>query len=238
MTATHTALLQHPIELVIFDCDGVLIDSEVLSKRVLMHMLCELDVHVSDAYFESHFLGHSFEHVTAKILADFGLTLASSFAQDYQTELMQAFTLELKPTVELEWMLSVLNVPYCVATSSSVQRVNHALGITNLRHYFGKHVFTSGEVKNGKPAPDLFIHAASKMGIAAKNCLVIEDSQAGIHGAQAANMQVIRYAGASHMQKYVNTCTSSEPNCVITINHWQKLYELAPLLRSSINTKR
>ncbi|MFT6897125.1 MAG: HAD superfamily hydrolase (TIGR01509 family) [Paraglaciecola sp.] len=237
MTATHTALLQHPIELIIFDCDGVLIDSEVLSKRVLLHMLFELGVQVSDTYFESHFLGHSFEHVKAKILADYGLTLASSFAQDYQTELMQAFTLQLKPTVELEWMLPLLNVPYCVATSSSVQRVNRALSMTNLRHYFGSHVFTACEVENGKPAPDLFIHAASKMGIHPKNCLVIEDSQAGIQGAQAANMQVIRYAGASHMQKYTNA-SAPEPDSVITINHWQKLYELAPLLRSSSDTKR
>jgi HAD superfamily hydrolase (TIGR01509 family) len=237
MTAIHTALLQHPIKLIIFDCDGVLIDSEVLSKRVLLHMLFELGVSVSDTYFESHFLGHSFEHVTAKIFADHGLTLASSFAQDYQTELMQAFTLQLKPTVELEWMLPLLNVPYCVATSSSVQRVNRALSITNLRHYFGAHVFTACEVENGKPAPDLFIHAALKMGIHPKNCLVIEDSQAGIQGAQAANMQVIRYAGASHMQKYTNA-SAPGPDSVITINHWQKLYELAPLLRSSSDTKR
>lgn len=238
MVPPPTALIAPPIELVIFDCDGVLIDSEVISKRVLLLMLSKLGIAVSDDYFAAHFLGHSFEHVTAKIRADFGLTLASSFQQDYQTELIHAFSLELRPTGDLEWMLSQLKVPYCVATSSGEQRVSRALKITSLNHYFAEHVFTASEVKNGKPAPDLFLYAAAKMGVQAKSCLVIEDSQAGIQGALAANMQVIRYAGASHMQQWTTTRADEELDSVTTINHWQKLYELAPMLRSSDEIER
>ena len=236
MTPSHTSFLQYPIELIIFDCDGVLIDSEIISKRVLLQMLLELDVVISDEYFEANFLGHSFEHVTAKILADFNVTLASSFSQDYQTKLMQVFAVELEPTVGLEQMLLELKVPYCVATSSSPQRVSRALDITRIGHYFADHVFTASEVENGKPAPDLFLHAAEKMGVAPQYCLVIEDSPAGIEGAKAAQMQVIRYAGAGHMQQWRQPVEPSVDN-LTTIQNWQELYALAPTLNTIPNMR-
>ncbi|GAC32093.1 haloacid dehalogenase-like hydrolase domain-containing protein 1 [Paraglaciecola polaris LMG 21857] len=199
-------------------------------------MLLELGVRISDEYFESNFLGHSFEHVTAKILADFDVALASSFSQDYQTKLMQVFAVELEPTVGLERMLSELKVPYCVATSSSPQRVSRALEITRIGHYFGDQVFTSSEVKNGKPAPDLFLYAAEKMGVHPQCCLVIEDSPAGIQGAKAAQMQVIRYAGAGHMQQWRQPGESSVDD-LTTIKNWQALYALAPTLNTIHNMR-
>lgn len=210
----------HPIELIIFDCDGVLVDSEILSKQTLLKMLSELGANVSDEYFHRHFLGYNFEHVTAKVLADFSIVLTEDFRLAYRDALLEVFTTELKPTLELDSLLDKLHVKSCVATSSSPAKVSHALHITALNEYFSGKVFTASEVKNGKPAPDLFLHAANKMGVAAEHCLVIEDSPAGIQGAKAANMRVIRYAGASHLIHH------SYHDDVHTINHWEQLEHL------------
>lgn len=237
------------IELIIFDCDGVLVDSEVISQRVLLDMIEILGVNVSPDYFQINFLGHSFEHVKEKIRNDFSVELPTEFAQNYQQVLMQAFAEKLTPTAQLDWMLPQLGLPYCVATSSSPQRVTKALNITKLQHYFDECVFTASEVEKGKPAPDLFLHAARKMGTEPKNCLVIEDSQAGIQAAQAANMHIIHYIGASHLdanqvnnnrKPMENSLDSIEKTSdkVNTIAHWQQLFELAPWLSSSSKTKR
>jgi HAD superfamily hydrolase (TIGR01509 family) len=223
---TESLLTDNNIDLIIFDCDGVLIDSEILSKRVLLNMLAKLGARVSDDYYYSHFLGYNFEHVTAKVLADFNVTLTSEFRQNYRQALIQVYASELEPTTDLRWLLSQLKVNTCVATSSSPEKVKHSLHYTELANYFSGRVFTSSEVKHGKPAPDLFLHAAAKMQVAPKNCLVIEDSQAGIQAAQAANMRVIRYVGASHMNN--RNIVSQFQDGVITIEHWQQLIELTP----------
>jgi len=217
---------QHSIDLIIFDCDGVLIDSETLSKRVLLNMLAKLGVNLSDDYYYAHFLGYNFKHVTAKVLADFSVTLTNEFRQNYRQALIEVFAVELEPTIDLKWLLGQLKVNSCVATSSSPEKVKHTLNYTSLTDYFSGCVFTSSEVKHGKPAPDLFLHAAAKMGVAPKNCLVIEDSQAGVQAAQAANMRVIRYAGASHMKN--RDIASQFTDGVNTIEHWQQLVEQAP----------
>ncbi|MEP1449128.1 MAG: HAD family phosphatase [Paraglaciecola sp.] len=210
----------NPIELIIFDCDGVLVDSEILSKQTLLKMLSELGATVSDEYFYRHFLGHNFEHVTAKVLEDFSVVLSEDFRFAYRDALLEVFTTELKPTLELDSILKNLHVKSCVATSSSPAKVSHALRATALNEYFSGKVFTASEVKKGKPAPDLFLHAAKKMGVAAEHCLVIEDSPAGIQGAKAANMRVIRYAGASHLIHH------SYHDDVHTITHWEQLEHL------------
>jgi HAD superfamily hydrolase (TIGR01509 family) len=213
-------LQSNSIDLIIFDCDGVLVDSEILSKQTLLKMLKELGANVSDEYFYTHFLGYNFEHVTAKVLADFSLVLTDDFRFEYRDALLEVFTTELKPTVGLDTMLEKLNVKSCVATSSSPAKVSHALHVTALNEYFSGNVFTASEVKNGKPAADLFLYAAINMGVATEHCLVIEDSQAGIQGAKAANMRVIRYAGASHL---INQNFNDD---VHTITHWEHIYHL------------
>ena len=222
-----------PIELVIFDCDGVLVDSEVLSERQLLLMLSELGVNVSEEYFNAHFLGHSFEHVTTKILTDFSVELPSDFRQNYQQVLMRVFSAELKATPHIEHVLSQLSVPYCLASSSSPERVARALEITELIHFFSGRMFTSSQVNNGKPAPDLFLYAAEKMNVSPKNCLVVEDSQAGIQAAIAANMQLVQYLGASHLNNR-SVVNPNTPVDVVTIHNWQQLFELAPSLNSSL----
>jgi HAD superfamily hydrolase (TIGR01509 family) len=228
-----TSLFDAPINLIIFDCDGVLIDSETLSRQTLLLQLITLGVEVSNEYFETHFLGRSYEHVSTKILDDFGVMLPEQFREDYQQALIETFKAELQPTLELEQMLQQLNVLYCVATSSSPTRVAHALTVAGLMHFFEGRIFTCSEVKKGKPAPDIFLHAAAKMGFAAKDCLVIEDSAAGIQGALAANMRVVKYAGASHL---IDSEASGSDilRGVCTIKHWNRLFEVCATLKSDI----
>ena len=236
MTKSKPLSSSNAINLVIFDCDGVLVDSEILSQRVLLSMLNELSVVASEEYFLTNFLGYNFEHVTAKVLADYGVTLTSEFRQRYREALIETFAQELQKTEQLEWLLSQLNVKSCVATSGSPEKVKHSLYYTKLDQYFDGRVFTSSEVKNGKPAPDLFLHAAKKMGVSPENCLVIEDSNAGIRAGLAAKMHVIRYVGASHLKN--RDITTQIPDDVSTIGHWNQLFEQVPSLSSSIGTEK
>lgn len=236
MTESKALSIHNSINLVIFDCDGVLVDSEILSQRVLLSMLEKIGVVVSEDYFLTNFLGFNFEHVTAKVFTDFSVTLTSEFRQSYRAALIEVFASELEQTHQLEGVLSQLNINSCVATSGSPEKVKHSLHYTKLEQYFDSRVFTSSEVKHGKPAPDLFLHAAKKMGVAPQNCLVIEDSSAGIRAALAANMHVIRYIGASHL-KNKDIATQMLDN-VCTIAHWNQLFEQVPSLSSSFKIER
>ncbi|MDP5134203.1 MAG: HAD family hydrolase [Paraglaciecola sp.] len=232
MTNRLRPLQNNNIELIIFDCDGVLVDSEEISKQQLLSMLKALGAEVSAGYFDQHFLGHSYQHVQAKVQHDFGVLLSADFQQQYHLALMERFASELHATLGLTSLLNQLNVPSCVATSSAPERVAHALGVTQLASYFTGHVFTASEVPRGKPAPDLFLHAAARLGYLPENCLVIEDSPAGISAAIAANMQVLQYRGASHLKHKQHDPNNDLPltHC---ISHWQQLSILLPKLIST-----
>jgi HAD superfamily hydrolase (TIGR01509 family) len=218
------------IELVIFDCDGVVIDSEILSAQVLIDMLAELGVNIDRAYVQQHFLGCNFKTVTQNLLDTFNVTLAASFEADYREALLHEFETALLPTNSIKQVLQQLAVPCCIATSSSPKRTAKALSVVNLTEHFNK-VFTSSEVKNGKPAPDLFLHAAEQMGVKPQNCLVIEDSKAGVCAALAANMQVLHYSGGTHMQDAVNFVHQAYPD-VAHLTHWDEFYNQYPALQT------
>lgn len=188
------------ISFVIFDCDGVLIDSENLSMRVWMQLLEARQIHIDQQYFFEHFLGRRFEHVKAVIKQDFKLIVDDSLAQQFACELKQIFEKELKPTDGINEVLTSLNVPYCLATSSSRERTRIALNATGLERYFSEaQIFTAADVARGKPAPDLFLHAANQHGVLPAHCLVIEDSAPGLQAAKAAEMQWLHFVGGSHM---------------------------------------
>ncbi|GEB72991.1 pseudouridine 5'-phosphatase [Pseudoalteromonas carrageenovora] len=218
------------IELVIFDCDGVVIDSEILSAQVLINMLAEIGVNIDRAYVQQYFLGCNFKTVTQNLFDTFNVTLAESFEADYREALLNEFETALMPTNSIKEVLQRLAVPCCIATSSSPKRTAKALNVVNLEQHFNK-VFTSSEVKNGKPAPDLFLHAAEQMGVKPQNCLVIEDSKAGVCAALAANMQVLHYSGGGHMQDAVNFVHQAYPD-VAHLTHWDEFYNQYPALQT------
>lgn len=188
------------IDLVILDCDGVLIDSEVISAQMLIEELATLGVNIDLRYVARNFLGRSYPTVMAQIRADFGLNLSPEFEAQYRNRLLEEFEKRLQIMPGVAEVISALSVPCCVATSSSPRRVEMSLKLVGLWDRLADVTFTASLVERGKPAPDLFLLVAERMGADPVRCLVIEDSLSGVRAGLAAGMQVWRFVGGSHMR--------------------------------------
>lgn len=219
------------IDLVIFDCDGVLIDSEILSANVLIDQLAELNIDIDFDHVQKSYLGRSFPKVAAMISQTFDQRLPDDFEHCYRNSLLHRFQSELKHVSGIVEVLENLSIQYCVATSSSPARVNQSLNIVNLSRFFDQNIFTASEVKNGKPAPDLFLYVAKTINVNCQNCLVIEDSQPGVQAAMAAGMQVVRFVGGSHLINAQKTIKHETPN-IKTFDNWQKFFDMFPQLKA------
>ncbi len=228
--ARHPPIRDVEYDLVIFDCDGVLIDSEVISARTLIRQLAQVGVTVDFAHVQRHFLGRSWAKVAAEIRQMHGLDLSTDFEGNYRSELLGAYETELKATTGVEAILEGLAVPYCMATSSSPVRARRSLEISALAPYFDERVFTASQVEHGKPAPDLFLFAARSMGIAPGRCLVVEDSLPGIAAARAAGMEVWRFVGGSHLQPPPSDPDPSLDGIPV-FDKWDRFFQMAPGLR-------
>ena len=185
-------------ELVIFDCDGVLVDSEGLSVSALLGMVKLAGGTIDEDTAYEHFLGKSMKSVREILGRDFGLDITDRHLTEMRVELMRRFREELKPVAGVKEMLAKLSVPCCVASSGTLDRIRYALDVTGLLGLLEPHLFSAAMVSRGKPAPDLFLHAASAMGVKPENCLVIEDSPAGVEAARSASMHVFAFTGGSH----------------------------------------
>ncbi|MCV3206446.1 HAD family hydrolase [Mesorhizobium sp. YC-39] len=185
-------------ELVIFDCDGVLVDSEALSVAALLGMIALAGGTIGEDAAYEHFLGKSMKSVREILSRDFGLDITDGHLSAMRVELMRKFREELKPIPGVNEVLPRLGVPYCVASSGTLDRIRYALDVTGLLELMEPHLFSAAMVARGKPAPDLFLHAAASMRAHPRNCLVIEDSPAGIAAARSAGMRVFAFTGGSH----------------------------------------
>ena len=192
------------ISLVIFDCDGVLVDSEYLSAQVLVETFAEIGVAIDLPFVFEHFLGHSFSAVAAKFAHLHGIGVRESFETDYRANLLRRFSSDLKPMPGVMDVLNRLTVPFCVATGSSPLRVSRSLEVTDLASKVNGRLFTTTMVNRGKPAPDIFLHAAKAMNVPPSQCLVVEDSASGIEAASAAGMVVWQFIGGCHFQHGYN----------------------------------
>lgn len=189
--------MQNPF--IIFDCDGVLIDSEIISARMLREEALVWGVDISIAHILENYVGRSYPTVLAQIQEQFQIELPDDFGQAYRSRLLLAFERELRPIDGVKDMLLTLEFPYCVATSSSPERVARSLSMTGLWDHFEGRIFTASQVSRGKPAPDLFLLAAGASGASVENCIVVEDSKMGIQAGLAAGMKTIRFTGGSHI---------------------------------------
>jgi len=187
------------LDMIIFDCDGVLVDSEVLSCRCLCEALagCGIDLGVGEAI--ELFLGRSTNAVLEHYAAQ-SRELPDHFLSDLKLRVREAFQSSLQPIEGVSSLLSDLPAPRCVASSSDLDRVSFSLARTGLSAYFGDRIYTSQMVAHGKPAPDLFLYAAEKMRAAPERTLVIEDSVSGVRAAKAAGMKVWGFVGGSHYE--------------------------------------
>ena len=185
-------------DLVIFDCDGVLVDSELIFARVLAESLIALDFPTT--IDEAIALGFGKNRVTlsAAVSAQFGEALPDTFFEAFAARSASAFEHELSPMVGVEDLLAALPMPRCVASNGRLDRVRQRLAITGLLPFFDPHVFSASQVAFGKPAPDLFLFAAQRLGARPADCTVVEDSIPGVEAAIAARMAVVGFCGGGH----------------------------------------
>ncbi len=187
-----------PPELVIFDCDGVLVDSEIIACRVLSRELTGMGLPLTPEDCLAEFTGISMASVMARIETMMGRALPEDFEENLRRRDFEAFRTELQPVPGVKAMLPRLGVARCIASSGTIEKMRLTLSTTGLLSSFEPHLFSAQMVRRGKPAPDLFLYAAGRMGVEPGACVVVEDSAAGICAGLAAGMRVLGFAGGSH----------------------------------------
>ena len=180
-------------DLVIFDCDGVLVDSEPISNKALVRILNKIGLKITYKESLDIFLGRSWEDSLNTITKMLGHNPPPNLYDLYRTHMYEWFKKELKPVSGVTDAVRDLKFPYCVASSGSHEKIQTTLGLTNLIHLFKGKIFSASDVPKGKPEPDLFLFAAKMMGANPLNTVVVEDSEPGVRAAIAANMRALGY---------------------------------------------
>ncbi len=185
-------------ELVIFDCDGVVVDSEPIINRAHAQVLTACGYSITEEALVERFCGMSDPEMLEIIEREWGRALPVSYAARVGEMIENGFRQSLEPIDRVAELLDALRLLCCVASSSGPEQIRRKLELTGLLTYFGDNLFSATMVARGKPAPDLFLYAAEQLGTAPTRCLVIEDSEAGIDAAIAAGMTAIGFSGGSH----------------------------------------
>jgi HAD superfamily hydrolase (TIGR01509 family) len=187
-----------PLDLVIFDCDGVLVDSEPIAIRILSGLLADLGWIISDDDIIDRFVGRSMAQNIVLIETHLGGPLPAGWTTRFAERITAEHDAALQPVdgiIEALDALADAGIPICVASSGSHLRIEYSLALVGLLDRFPAAIFSATDVAHGKPAPDLFLHAAAVMGAEPGRCAVVEDSQYGIQAARAAGMRAFAYAG-------------------------------------------
>jgi HAD superfamily hydrolase (TIGR01509 family) len=183
--------------LVIFDCDGVLVDSEPISMRVLTEAINAVGVAMSEAEVHAAFMGGSLEAIEREIALRRGAPLPPRWMEEFLAVRARAFDAELQPVEgarEAVEGVRALGWETCVASQGRPSKMRQTLGLTGLHDAFAaERIFSATMVRRGKPAPDLYLHAAATCGVEPDRCVVVEDSPTGVRGARAAGMRVLAY---------------------------------------------
>lgn len=203
--------------MVIFDCNGVLVDSEPLAAQVASQAFMRAGFALTPDVIARYFTGRRPADMLSEVELAAGRRLPPDFATILANETLKRFRRDLKPAAHAAHALSWLRGPKCVASSSSIDRIRASLETTGLLRYFEPYLFSASEVHLGKPAPDLFLHAAARMRVEPRNCIVVEDSPVGVAAGVAAGMRVIGFVGGSHAgAKLQDHLTAAGATAVIT----------------------
>jgi HAD superfamily hydrolase (TIGR01509 family) len=184
-----------PIRLVIFDCDGVLVDTERIGVRIDVVVLGQLGWAMTEADVIERFMGRTDAYMVSQIEAHLGRPLPADWEAPFQHLYREAFEAELEPVDGILEALDRIAIETCVASSGTHERMRYTLGLTGLYDRFAGRIFSATDVAHGKPAPDLFLHAARRMGASPADCAVVEDSRYGVEAARAAGMRAFGYGG-------------------------------------------
>ena len=185
-------------QLIIFDCDGVLVDSEVISCRAHAETLTRHGYPITADQVLQRFLGVSDREARLTVEAELGCSLPDDFEAQMKQAALQRYADELGAIPHIGEAIAAIDLPKCVASSGTPEKIRHGLTCAGLYDVLAPNIFSATQVTRGKPAPDLFLFAAEQMNIRPPQCLVIEDSVAGVTGGRAAGMTVLGFHGGSH----------------------------------------
>lgn len=207
MDTLRNPLGDKPFSLVIFDCDGVLVDSEVISCGAVADVLTRHGVPTDIEAVLRKFLGRPASAVTEYYTSQTNAPLPGDFISGWRSNLFARFEKELTAIRGIQVALEAIDLPRCVASSGDEERIGVSLRKASLWEQFEGNIFSTTMVKHGKPAPDLFLFAAERMGVDPSRCLVVEDSESGIRAAKAAGMTAVGFTGGSHYAVLDNTAS-------------------------------
>jgi HAD superfamily hydrolase (TIGR01509 family) len=190
---------------VIFDCNGVLVDSEPLATTIVSQEFMRAGFPLTPEVVARYFTGRRPADMFAEVEIAARRKLPPNFADTVASVILRRFRKELRATPHAEYALSWLRGPKCVASSSSHERIRVSLESAGLIRFFEPNLFSASDVRNGKPAPDLFLHAAGKLQVSPSECIVVEDSAVGVAAGVAAGMTVIGFVGGSHAGSQLET---------------------------------
>lgn len=185
-------------ELVIFDCDGVLVDSEQIDMRVLVEMAAELDLMISLSHAAGVFRGQSIAHCVTIIEEQLGRRVPADFIEIFRRRTAAVFEQELRPIEGIAAALQQITIPMCVASSAPPSKIELMLHLTGLLAPFQGRIYSAYQINCWKPDPGLFLHVARALHCAPPNCVVVEDSVVGVQAGVAAGMYVLGYADAAY----------------------------------------
>jgi HAD superfamily hydrolase (TIGR01509 family) len=185
-------------DLVIFDCDGVLLDSEIILARAHSKAFSRAGWPMSDLELLRRFVGIADPEMYRTVEEELGRPLPTDHDAFVRAEIARAYREDLRAVSGVHAVVAGITLPICVASSSSPSKLKLGLTLVGLYEQFAPNIFSATMVARGKPAPDLFLFAAQQMNVSSSRCVVIEDSVAGVRAAVAAEMPVIGFCGASH----------------------------------------
>lgn len=188
-------------QLIIFDCDGVLVNSEPISNRIMAEMLTEegLAMGLEDCY--EHFMGRTMSDCVQILATRFRHAVSADFVERLRRRTLHALASDIEPVPGIEAVLERLTAPVCVASSGQLVKMRTTLGRTGLLRFFEDRLFSAAGMARGKPHPDIFLRAAASMGANPEACAVVEDSPAGVAAGVAAGMTVFGYAGLTGRER-------------------------------------
>jgi HAD superfamily hydrolase (TIGR01509 family) len=216
------SLISSP-KLIIFDCDGVLVDSEPMSIGALKDLFSEHNLELTYEEVASRFKGRSLIDTRHSLRTYFNIELRDEAVDRMHQGLLEKFKTDLRQVPGVEEFISLLTQPYCVASSGDPSRIKCALQSTGLDSYFGNRLFSATQVKLGKPEPDLFLHAARECSASPSECLVIEDSPAGVLAAKRAGMMCVGIAADSYPRTSEDVKKLSASGADIVVNSYAAL---------------
>ena len=210
-------------EVVIFDCDGVLVDSETIALDQTRKALAAAGLHLTEAQALDRFLGRRLDTVLQIAEDEFGVQLPTGFSDRLNGEIIARFNKGLKGVEGVRRAVEGLEARVCVASSSGLERIRQSLALAGYEGLFGANIFSASMVAHGKPRPDIFIHTAREMGVAANDCLVIEDSIAGLQAASGAGMEAFAFVGGSHFNGASDLGSLAQAGALLTFDDMTQL---------------